>query len=97
MSWEDDAQKIFRLGSMGFRALEAIGSLAKKELGGGEGTQRLLDALSLIAKVTDSVSAGAAGDKSLQDLEREIDLLRATLDSNDSAARAIRDARFPQE
>lgn len=90
----DNAKKALGVAGLGLHALEQIGKIAKAAGGNATGTNQLVDALGVIAKLVDAVRGGLDGTSSLDHIEAEITKLAASLADNDASARSEVDAKF---
>jgi hypothetical protein len=91
-----NAVRILRLAASAFSALDTIGDLATGVLGRQAAIQETQAALHVIGALAAAVRAGLEGTATAVDVENALVKLQADLESNDQAADASLDAKFPR-
>lgn len=92
-SWLSKARAVFDMGSVVAAALDLVGDIARGKIGTKNKTAREL--LDMIALVVERVKAGFDGKITADEIKAEIAKMRDDLASNDAAADAAVDEKFP--
>lgn len=95
-----DLERALIIAGKGYEAIESVGAIIKRFLGGGPSEERInqiMGYLQVLSKIADAVSRGIADtDLSVEHILQQIDTLKLQVLSNDAAADAAVEARFPK-
>jgi len=94
MSIIDKATRSLDLLAVAVRSLDTIGELAKSKLLSGASDHA--EALTTIVRIVETIRDGFSGKLDPARIEAEIDRVREAMASNDAAADAALDRKFPR-